>query len=199
MEHVSIRRIKSVISSIKQDDDAQTLQILGRGMLHTKAAMYAHALSVYKSNPSLRGDDWRLWVKNALKNVCSAKDISLIIHATIVLDRLDKHDISIQSKRLDSWYFITRRLTYLQDALASLKKLDNSPQGDELFRQIVMAAAEMSRTDLRAYLDMLNFREEERAACYCKQMGKTVTYTIICSPEQADKLKARLQLLVAMK
>ena len=132
--------------------------------------------------------------------MCSAKDISLIIHGTVVLARLDESGITdSHGAELCSWDFITSRLTYLQDALATLKQLDHSPQGNKLFRKIIVATAEMSRTDLRAFLDMLNFKDEDRAACYRKEKGQTVTYTIICSPDQAEKLEARLQLLVAMK
>jgi hypothetical protein len=200
MEYISVKRIKGVISSARQPDDAQTLQVLGRSILHTKAALYAHALAVYQANPHLRGIDWRLWVKHALKPVCSAKDISLIIHGTVVLARLDEAGITdSHGAELCSWDFITSRLTYLQDALATLKQQDHSAQGNKLFRKIIVATAEMSRADLRAFLDMLNFKDEDRAACYRKAKGQTVTYTIICSPDQAEKLEARLQLLVAMK
>ena len=52
MEYISVKRIKGVISSARQPDDAQTLQVLGRSILHTKAALYAHALAVYQANPT---------------------------------------------------------------------------------------------------------------------------------------------------
>ena len=200
MEYVSANQINNIIRAARSGDDAQTLQTLGRGILHTKAAMYAHALKVYKKNPELRGDAWRLWVKNALKSVLSYKDISMLVHGTVVLARLDEVGvITSHGGDLDAWDFIHSRLSYLQDSLAILKKCDYTSQGEQLFKETIRAAAEMSRSDLRAYLDMLNFGCSERAACRRQQQGRMVTFTIVCSEQQALKLQPRLEHLVAMQ
>jgi len=200
MEQVSITQINNVIRAARSEGDAQTLQALGRGILHTKAAMYAHALKVYKKNPELRGEAWRLWVKSALKTVLSYKDISMLTYGTVALARLDEIGvITSHGGDLNAWNFIHGRLTHLQDSLAILKQCDHTPQGEQLFKETIRAAAELSRSDLRAYLDMLNFGCSERAACRRRQQGRMVTFTIVCSEEQALKLQPRLEHLVAMQ
>ncbi len=196
MEPVSINQIKHTIAAARSDNDAQTLRMLGRAVLHGKAALHAHALTVYKhTNPA----EWYQWVKHSLQGVCSAKDIYTITYSAVVLARLDETNILIDGRKLDSWFFITKRLTYLHDALPILRSLNHNKQGNRLFEQVISAAATMSRADLRAYLDLLNFGEDTRAVCHRKAKGGLVTFTIVCDEQQAEKLEARLQHLVTIQ
>ena len=197
MEPVSINQIKHTIAAARSDDDAKTLRTLGRTILHGKAALYAHALSVYKRTKS---PDWYQWVKHSLCNVCSAQDIHYVAYGAMVLARLDEEtDIIVEGHRLDSWFFIAKRLSYLHNAMPILRSLGRSRQDDKLFRQVIYNAATMSRADLRAYLNMLTFGKDTRAVCHRKAKGGTVTFTIVCDEQQAEKLEARLQHLVTIQ
>jgi hypothetical protein len=208
-------QIKQVISTAKRqvlanatlqmraETDAAIMQKMARNLIITKAALHAYALDVYKSGRYIQHpahNTWPKWIKYAIGSVCTAKDTSMIKYSAIVLARLDDMDIRVGGHRLTSQFFFTRRLSYLHDALATLRRLDHSAQDTRLFERVILAAASMSRYELRAFIDSLNFRESERAACYRTEKGGVVTYTIVCSSEaQAEKLQPRLSLLVAMK
>src|SRR5512139_3028064 len=142
MDPISINQIKHTIAAARSDNDAQTLRTLGRAVLHGKAALHAHALAVYQhTNPA----EWYPWVKHSLQGVCSAKDIYTITYSAVALARLDETDILIDGRKLDSWFFLTKRLTYLHDALPILRDLNYTKQDQRLFEQVITAAATMSR------------------------------------------------------
>ncbi len=196
MELLNQTVIQSFISQYREQDNAATLRSLGRNVLYGKAAMYAYALQVYKSGEV---PDWHRWIKASLRNVASYRDIYMVSNGAEILSRLDnERDLFAGKTRIDSWFFITKRLSYLQDATPVLRKIDHFVQGQQLFRQVITSTATLSRSDLREYLDLLQFKDSQRATCRRQSKAGLVTFTIVCDEQQAAKLEVRLSRFVAV-
>lgn len=195
---------RTALDTSHPETDAAVLQVIARNLANNRAALHAYALHVYTSGRYLSHpahNTWAKWLKYALGQRCTYKDISLVKYSALVLARLDDSDIQVGGKRLTSIFFLTKRLSYLHDALKTLRKLGTTPQDIRLFEQVIIACASLSRADLRANLDALNFRRDDRPVCQVNHLDTgAVTYQIICtSAEQAAKLKARLAPLVILQ
>ena len=198
---IEAARVKARAKSRDKDEVvALTLGLLAAHAKTARQAVMDYALHVYHhglwKGHKLYGRDWRKWVGHALGRHLPPPERSYLVNGIPVLSYLRRYPITHNGKTINDATFLKGRLSSFEDALPAIGKLDfDLPIDRKLFKRIIIAAANLSRDQFRAFLDTYFGRR----GCVTNvtgrgaYKGKHAIVTLVCMKEDDPILLKKLQ------